>query len=222
MGLKFRDRMEAGQQLATRLTEYANNPNVLVLALPRGGVPVAYEIAQALNVPLDICLVRKLGVPGQPELAMGAVAADGVMVLNQDVLNNYRISERMLLQVAELEKQELARRAQVYRGNRPLPRIHDRVIILVDDGIATGATLRAAISLLRPQQPHSIIVAAPIASAAAHQALEQVVQSVVCLSTPELLSSIGMWYDNFSQTTDAEVCNLLALAAQRQTECSLG
>lgn len=222
MNSRFHDRIEAGRLLATRLMEYANRPDVLVLALPRGGVPVGYEIAQALNVPLDICLVRKLGAPGQKELAMGAIAPGGIMVLNNEVLRNLQISRQMLLQVATQEKQELERRAQVYRGDRPLPQVRDRVIILVDDGIATSSTLRAAIALLQQQHPQKIVVAAPVAPATVCQSLQRLVQEIVCLSMPEPLSSIGMWYQDFSQTTDEEVCHLLSLAAQQQTECSLG
>jgi putative phosphoribosyl transferase len=202
--------------------EYANRPDVLILALPRGGVPVAYEIAQALNVPLDVCLVRKLGAPGQRELAMGAIAPGGIMVLNNEVLRNLRISRQGLLEVATQEKQELDRRAQAYRGDRPLPEVRNRVVILIDDGIATSATLRAAITLLQRQHPQKIVVAAPVAPATVCQSLRRLVQEVICLSTPEPLSSIGMWYQDFSQTTDEEVCRLLNLAAQRQTECSLG
>lgn len=222
MNLRFRDRTEAGRLLATRLMEYANRPDVIVLALPRGGVPVGYEIAQALNISLDVCLVRKLGAPGQEELAMGAIAPGGVMVLNNDVLRNLRISRQMLLEVATQEKQELERRTQAYRGDRPLPEIRNRVVILVDDGIATSATLRAAITVLQRQQPQKIIVAVPVAPATVCQSLRRLVQEVVCLSTPDPLSSIGMWYQDFSQTTDEEVCRLLDLVANQQTECSLG
>lgn len=222
MSFKFRDRTEAGQLLATRLTTYANRPDALVLALPRGGVPVGFEIAQALNIPLDICLVRKLGVPGQEELAMGAIAPDGIMVLNNDVLRTMRISRQALLEVATSEKQELERRMQAYRGDRPAPQIRDRLIILVDDGIATSSTLRAAITLLQRQHPQGIIVAAPVAPATVCESLQKLVQEVVCLSTPEPLHSIGMWYKDFSQTTDEEVCSLLERAAQGQAEYSLG
>lgn len=222
MNSKFHNRTEAGQLLAARLTAYANRPDVLVLALPRGGVPVAYEIAQALNVPLDVCLVRKLGVPGHEELAMGAIAADGIMVLNNEVLKSMQISRQDLLQVATVERQELERRMQVYRGDRPPPQIRDRLIILVDDGIATSSTLRAAITLLQRQHPQGIIVAAPVAPASVCESLQKLVQDVVCLLTPEPFSSIGMWYRDFSQTTDQEVCELLQQAAQGQMECSLG
>lgn len=222
MEIKFRDRKEAGQQLATQLQAYANRPDVLVLALPRGGVPVAYEIAQALNLPLDVCLVRKLGAPGQAELAMGAIAPNGVMVLNKEVLRSLNVSRQALLQVANSEKQELDRRVRVYRGDRPAPLIRDRVIILVDDGIATSSTLRAAITVIQRQQPKRVVVATPIAPSSICESLERIVQQVVCLSTPEPLYSIGMWYDDFSQTSDEEVCRLLQQASTDRMQCSLG
>lgn len=222
MERKFRDRTEAGQLLAAQLQAYAHCPNGLVLALPRGGVPVAYEIAEALNLPLDICLVRKLGVPGQEELAMGAIAPNGVMVLNNEVLRMLHISRQTLLQVARLEKRELERREQVYRGDRPAPVIRDRTIILVDDGIATSSSLRAAITVLQRQHPQQIIVAAPVMPDSIYQSLGKLVQGVISLLTPEPLRSIGQWYEDFSQTSDAEVCRLLKQASIRQMECSLG
>lgn len=222
MERKFRDRTEAGQLLAAQLQAYAHCPNGLVLALPRGGVPVAYEIAEALNLPLDICLVRKLGVPGQEELAMGAIAPNGVMVLNNEVLRMLHISRQTLLQVASLEKRELERREQVYRGDRPAPVIRDRTVILVDDGIATSSSLRAAITVLQRQHPQQIIVAAPVMPDSIYQSLGKLVQGVISLLTPEPLRSIGQWYEDFSQTSDAEVCRLLKQASIRQMECSLG
>lgn len=222
MNRKFRDRTEAGQSLAKHLNSYANRPDVLVLALPRGGVPVGYEIAQALNLPLDVCLVRKLGVPGQEELAMGAIAPGGIMVLNNEVIRSLRISRQTVLQVAHSEKQELDRRLKAYRGDRPLPKLRDRLIILVDDGIATSSTLRAAIALIQRQHPKGVVVAVPVGPGGVCEALRKVVQEVVCLLTPEPLSSIGLWYRDFSQTTDETVCQLLAAAAEQQTECSLG
>lgn len=221
MATKFRDRTEAGQLLAVQLQDYANRPDALVLALPRGGVPVGYEIAKALNLPLDVCLVRKLGAPGQEELAMGAIAPGGIMVLNHEVLRSLEISRQSVMQVAEIEKQELDRRMRTYRGDRPAPQIRDRLIILVDDGIATSATLRAAITTIRRQQPQGIVVATPVAPASVCEALRTVVQAVVCLSTPDPLHSIGLWYDNFSQTSDEEVCRLLQQAPTDQMECSL-
>ncbi|MBF2002565.1 MAG: phosphoribosyltransferase [Synechococcales cyanobacterium C42_A2020_086] len=210
MTLKFWNRSEAGQLLAAKLMEFANRSDVIVLALPRGGVPVAYEIAKALQVPLDICLVRKLGVPEQEELAMGAIASGGVLILNNEVLRALHISRQTLLKVAALERQELERRDRTYRGDRPPPVIHNRTVILVDDGIATSSTLRAAIAALMRQHPKDVIVAVPVAPESTCIALRTLVSDVVCLSMPNPLNSIGMWYRDFSQTTDEEVCRLLA------------
>lgn len=213
MALRFRDRSEAGQLLATRLSHYAHWPEGLVLGLPRGGVPVAAEIAKALHLPLDVCLVRKLGVPGREELAMGAIAS-GVMILNQDVLQSLEIPEAEVLRVVAAERLELERREQTYRGDRPSPPIGNQTVILVDDGIATSATLRAAIAVLKPQQPRRIIIAIPVAPPAICRALESTVDEVVCLGTPEHLQSIGQWYQDFSQTSDAEVRQLLGFPPQ--------
>jgi len=210
MKQRFHDRTEAGKLLAAQLGEYADRLDVWVLGLPRGGVPVAYEIAQALNLPLDICLVRKLGVPGQPELAMGAIAPDDVMVLNHEILNSLEISRGALLQVVEDERQELERRDRVYRENRPEPDVQGKTVILVDDGVATGSTLRAAIATLRQKNPQAIVVAVPVAPASACQSLEAIVDKIVCLNTPEPLNSIGIWYVDFSQTSDQEVRHFLA------------
>jgi putative phosphoribosyl transferase len=219
--LKFRNRTEAGQRLAAELDQYANRPDALVLALPRGGVPVGFEIAQALNLPLDIYLVRKLGVPEQPELAMGAIAPGNIMVLNNDVLRSFRISRQTLLEVAAQERQELERRLQAYRGDRPALPVRGKLVILVDDGIATSSTLRAAIIGLNQQHPQAIVVAAPVGAVATCKALKQTVADAICLSMPEPLNSIGLWYKDFSQTSDAEVCQLLERAAE-QREYSLG
>jgi putative phosphoribosyl transferase len=210
MSQRFRDRTEAGQRLAVALSEYAHRQDVWVLGLPRGGVPVAYEIAQALDLPLDICLVRKLGVPGREELAMGAIAPGGVVVLNQEILQSLDISRRALRQVAQAERQELERRDRLYRGDRPWPEVKGQTVILVDDGIATSATLRAAIATLRRREPAAIVVAVPVAAAAADEALQGVVDRVVCLLKPEPLYSIGLWYVDFSQTSDDEVQKLLS------------
>lgn len=214
MKFRFRDRTEAGQLLAAELTKYANRDDVLVLGLPRGGVPVAYEIAKALNAPLDICLVRKLGVPGQKELAMGAIAPDNVIVLNQEILRSLEISRETLLDVAAEEKQELERRDRKYRGDRPHPEVHDRVVILVDDGIATGSTLRAAVATLRQRQPQKLVAAVPVAPPSTCASLKEILDEVVCLSTPDPLYSIGMWYKDFSQTSDEEVQQLLGRSSQ--------
>lgn len=210
MKQRFHDRTEAGKLLAAQLGEYADRSDVWVLGLPRGGVPVAYQIAQALNLPLDICLVRKLGVPGQPELAMGAIAPGNIMVLNDEILRSIGISRLALQQVLEDEKQELERRDRTYRENRPEPDVQGKTVLLVDDGIATGSTLRAAIATLRQKHPQEIVVAVPVASVSACELLRAIVDKIICLSTPEPLNSIGMWYLDFSQTSDQEVKHLLA------------
>lgn len=208
----LQNRTEAGQLLASRLTAYADCPDGLVLALPRGGVPVAFEIARKLHLPLDVCLVRKLGVPGHKELAMGAIASNDVTIVNRDVVNWLHVSPETIERVAAQEKEELARRDRVYRGNRPAPEIRDRTIILVDDGIATGATIRAAIATLRQQQPKEIVVAVPVAAPSVCQELRTEVDKLICLRKPEPLHSISLWYEDFSQTTDEEVRQLLARA----------
>ncbi|MFB2979332.1 phosphoribosyltransferase [Microseira sp. BLCC-F43] len=206
---RFRNRTEAGQLLAKKLTAYGNRTDVLVLGLPRGGVPVAYEIAVALNLPLDICLVRKLGAPGNKELAMGAIGMGGVMVLNQDVVESLHVSTQAIARVVALEEKELERRDRAYRGERPFPDLQGLAIVLVDDGIATGATLRAAIATLRQQQPARIIVAVPVAPLSTYNELKAEVDEVVSLVTPERFYSISVWYDQFDQTTDEEVRHLL-------------
>src|ERR1700737_1724601 len=206
----FRDRHEAGRELARKLGPYANRPDVRVLALPRGGVPVAYEVARALGAPLDVFLVRKLGVPGYEELAMGAVATGGVRVLNDEIVRGLGISEHEIDAAAARELQELARRQRLYRGDRPLPDIAGRTVILVDDGLATGATMRAAIRALRQQQPARIVVAVPTASADTCEALKAEADDVICAMTPEPFFAVGHWYEDFTQTTDDEVRELLA------------
>jgi predicted phosphoribosyltransferase len=205
----LKNRSEAGYLLALKLKKYANNPQGLVLGLPRGGIPVAYEIAKYLHLPLDLCLVRKLGVPKRPELAMGAIAWGGVKVFNQDIINELKITATAIEKVVEQELAELSRRERIYRGNRPLPTINGKIIILVDDGIATGATLKAAIMTLKKQQPKQIIVAVPIVSLSMIPAIEAEIDSLVCLMKPENLNSISLWYEDFSQTSDEEVTRLL-------------
>ncbi|MEG3438450.1 phosphoribosyltransferase [Pannus brasiliensis CCIBt3594] len=207
---RFRDRTEAGRLLAERLTEYTNAPDTLVLALPRGGVPVAYEIARALHLPLDICLTRKLGVPGRKELAMGAIGQGGIRVINESIVEDLGLSERAIERVAREEAIELERRDRLYRGDRPLPAIEGKTILLVDDGIATGATLKAAILTLQARDPRSIVVAVPVAPAETRYQLEELVDRVVCVLEPEALMAISAWYDDFSQTSDGEVRELLA------------
>lgn len=210
----FRNRTEAGQKLAQQLLHYANRPDVLVLGLPRGGVPVAFEVARALNVPLDIMSVRKLGVPGQEELAMGAIASGGRRVLNEEVMQGLGIPPNVIEAVTAREHQELARRERRYRGNRPGFDVRGRTVILVDDGLATGATMLAAIVALRQQKPARIVVAVPVASPSICQELRAVADEVVCLLMPELFLGVGRWYDDFSPTTDAEVQSLLERAMQ--------
>jgi putative phosphoribosyl transferase len=214
MTTRFRNRAEAGHLLAQKLIAYAYRPDVLVLGLPRGGVPVAFEVAKALQVPLDIWLVRKLGVPTQKELAMGAIATGGVRVLNQEVVNWLGISDEVIDKVAAQEQQELERRNQVYRGNRPAPDVRNRTIILVDDGLATGSTMHAAITSLRQQQPDRIIVAVPVAPPSVYKDFKHEADEIVCLQTPELFHAIGVWYVDFSQTTDQEVRELLEQPSQ--------
>jgi erythromycin esterase-like protein/predicted phosphoribosyltransferase len=210
----FRDRTEAGRLLAAKLAAYANRPNVLVLALPRGGVPVAYEVARALGAPLDVFLVRKLGVPGYEELAMGAVATGGVRVLNDQIVRALRIPDYVIDSVAAEEQQELARRERLYRGGRPLPDVRGRTVILVDDGLATGATMHAAVKALRQQQPARIVVAVPTAAPETCEELRSEVDEVICAITPEPFDAVGRWYEDFSQTTDEEVRQLLGRRQQ--------
>ena len=214
----FRDRGDAGRRLATGLMDYAGRPDLLVLALPRGGVPVAYEVARALGARLDVFLVRKLGLPGHEELAMGAIASGGVRVLNQDVVNVLQIPEQLIDKVAEAELRELERREHTYRGNRPPPDVHGKTIILVDDGLATGSTMRAAATALRQQGPARIVVGVPVAAPEICEEFRDEVDDIVCAITPEVLFGVGAWYQDFSQTTDDEVRDLLAKAARdRQT-----
>jgi erythromycin esterase-like protein/adenine/guanine phosphoribosyltransferase-like PRPP-binding protein len=206
----FRDRRDAGRQLAKKLTAYANRPDVIVLALPRGGVPVAYEVARALRAPMDVFLVRKLGVPGYEELAMGAVATGGIRVLNDEVVQRLGIPDFIIETVAAREQQELARRERLYRGGRPPPDVRGRTLILVDDGLATGATMHAAIQALRQQQPARIVVAVPTASPDTCEQMRKEVDEVICGITPDQFQAVGQWYRDFSQTTDEEVRALLA------------
>lgn len=216
----LQNRSEAGQLLAARLMAYANRADVLVLALPRGGVPVAFEIAQQLHLPLDVCLVRKLGAPGRKELAMGAIASGGVRVINQDVVDWLHVSPDSIAEVAQREQQELERRDRAYRGERPFPIIEGRTIILVDDGIATGSTIEAAIVTLQQQHPNTIIVAVPVAPPTECQVLENQVDRVICLKQPENLHSISLWYEDFSQTSDEEVRSLLDRANRELASAS--
>jgi len=213
--MRYRDRLAAGQQLAENLIVYANRLDVLVLALPRGGVPVGFAVAEALHTPLDVFLVRKLGVPGHKELAMGAIASGGVRVLNEDVVRFLQIPLTVIDAVAAQEQQELERRTQHYRRGRPPLDVPGGTVILVDDGLATGATMRAAVVALRQQQPARIVVAVPIASSTVCRKLETVAAEVVCAETPEPFYAVGLWYEDFEPTSDTEVCDLLAQAAHR-------
>jgi len=207
--LPFRDRPQAGQLLSKKLAGYANREDVIVLALPRGGVPVAREIARSLRAPLDVFLVRKLGVPGQEELAMGAIASGGVRILNQDIVQTMGIPAHVIDSVTATEVQELARRERLYRGDRPAPDVTGHTVILVDDGLATGATMRAAVAALRRMKPKRIVIAVPIAAVPTRQEFAREVDEIVCLHTPEPFFSVGFWYDDFSQTTDEDIREML-------------
>lgn len=209
---RYYDRAAAGRALARQLTDYANRPNVLVLALPRGGLPVAYEVARALRAPLDVFVVRKLGVPGHEELAMGAIATGGVRVVNPEVLRMLDIPPEVVDAVAARELRELERREHAYRDDRPPPDVHGKTVILIDDGLATGATMRAAVAALRAQGPVRIVVAVPVASPDTCAELSREVEEIICAETPEPFYGVGWWYERFDQTTDAEVHELLARA----------
>ena len=219
INLPFSDRASAGRTLAERLQTPRGRGEALVLALPRGGVPLAAEVARALDAPLDLLLVRKLGAPGQAELAMGAIASGGVQVLNPDVISALGISDRTIDRVAEVEGAELERRTRAYRGDRPPPRITGRQVILIDDGLATGATMRAAVAAVRAKKPARLVVAVPVASAEAIELLQPAVDELVCLATPEPFLAVGRWYASFPQTSDDEVRALLLAAANRAEAC---
>lgn len=211
--MRFADRRAAGRVLATRLRGYARREDVLVLALPRGGVPVGFEVARELRAVLDVMIVRKLGVPGHEELAMGAVASGGVRYLNEEIVAGLRIPEAAIAEVAVREGAELARRERLYRGARAAPAVQGKTVILIDDGIATGATMRAAARALGQLGPARLIAAAPIGAADSVAALSEQVDEVVCLDTPEPFVAVGVWYDHFPQLSDAEVRALLHEAA---------
>ena len=206
--------------MGARLARYAARSDVLVLALPRGGVPVAYEVAKQLGAPLDVFLVRKLGVPGYEELAMGAIASGGVRVINEDVVRYMDIPGEVIDLVAAGEQQEMERRERAYRDDRPLPEVKDRVLILVDDGLATGSSMRAAAQALRKQQPARIVVAVPVSAAQTCDEFRGEVDEVVCVNTPEPFQGVGLWYEDFSQTTDEEVRELLERATQQQQQAA--
>lgn len=208
----FQDRTEAGQLLAERLVHYANRPGVIVLGLPRGGVPVAFEVARALRAPLDVFVVRKLGTPGQPELAMGAIASGGVRVLNEEVVRGLAIPMEVIDEAAAEEGQELRRRELAYRGSYSEPEVRGKTVLLIDDGVATGSTLRAAIRALRAQRPARLVVGVPTAARSTYYELQPEVDEFVALMTPEPFYGVGQWYEDFGQTSDAEVTALLERA----------
>lgn len=212
---RYANRTEAGQVLADALTHLRGQPDVVVLALPRGGVPVAFEVARELNAPLDIFLVRKLGVPGHEELAMGAIATGGVRVLNPGVVQALGIEPEAIDEVAGRERRELDRREREYRGDRPEPELAGRTAVLVDDGLATGSTMRAAATAVRQQNPGKLIVAVPVAAPDTCEEFRAEVDEIVCPRTPEPFHAVGLWYEDFSQTTDEEVRELLARAWER-------
>lgn len=213
MEVRFRDRQDAGRHLAAALGSYAGRDDVLILALPRGGVPVGYEVARALGAPLDVMQVRKLGVPGHEELAMGAIASGGVRILSEGVVETLGIPERVIATVAAAEEQELDRRERVYREGRPFPEVRGRTVILVDDGLATGSTMRAAAAALRAHGAGRLVAAVPVAPRESCDALRDLVDEVICAVTPEPFLAVGEWYEDFTQTSDADVQDLLRRAA---------
>jgi putative phosphoribosyl transferase len=205
----FHDRADAGRVLAGELASYAGRDDVLVLALPRGGVPVAYEVARALGAPLDVFLVRKLGLPGHEEFAMGAIASGGIRLLNDDVIREFGVTPAEIAAVSRAEQEELERRERQYRADRPKPAVAGRTVILVDDGLATGSSMRAAVLALRQERPERVIVAVPVAAAETCDEFRGLVDDIVCAETPEPFYAVGLWYEDFSQTTDEAVRELL-------------
>jgi predicted phosphoribosyltransferase len=210
----FPNRIEAGRILAEKLEKYADRSDVIVLGLPRGGVPVANEVAERLRVPLDVFIVRKLGVPGFEELAAGAIASGGVRVLNEDVVRAIPHADQAIEAVTARESAELERREETYREGRPAPELRDRIVILVDDGLATGATMRAAVKALRQQEAAKIVVAVPVGPPDTCHEIEEQADETICLSTPPFFQAVGQYYEDFSQTTDEDVRELLGRAAQ--------
>jgi putative phosphoribosyl transferase len=219
-GRPYRDRREAGRYLAQKLADYADRSDVLVLALPRGGVPVAYEVARVLGAPLDVFLVRKLGVPGHEELAMGAIASGGLVLLNQEIVRALGIGSSLINEVISTQRTELERRDRQYRGDRPPPDVHGKTAILIDDGLATGASMRAAVAALRQQHPARIVVAVPIAAPSTCAEFRDEVDEIVCARTPEPFRAVGLWYEDFTQTTDDEVGDLLLWAREGRDTAS--
>lgn len=206
---KFFDRCEAGVILAKNLKEYANNPNVIILALPRGGVPVAYEIANALSAPLDVFIVRKLGLPGHEELAIGAIASGGTIFFNESLMSQLNINRISIQNVIEKEQEELVRREHLYRGDKAFPNLKEKTVLLVDDGIATGATMTAAIEALRKHKPTTIVIAVPVAAYSTCEEMAPLVERIVCPLKPIDFYAVGLWYEHFPQISDNEVIELL-------------
>jgi putative phosphoribosyl transferase len=214
----FLDRYDAGRRLAAALSTYANQPDLLILALPRGGVPVAYEVARALHAPLDVFLVRKLGFPGHPELAMGAIATGGVRILDRQLIGMYGVPAGEIERVTAAERREMERREWLYRDGRPPPDVSGRTVILIDDGLATGSTMRAAVEALREEGAKKIVAAVPVAAPDTCSAMKDEVDDIVCAITPEPFRAVGLWYADFSETTDEEVRQLLSQATATATE----
>jgi putative phosphoribosyl transferase len=209
MPIRFRNRRDAGVKLARELREYAGRRDVIVLALPRGGVPVGYEVAKALDVPLDVFIVRKLGLPWHEELAMGALASGGVRLLDTDLIRVAQVSDEEIERITQQEQVELERREKQFRGDRPFPSLDGKTSILVDDGLATGSTMRVAVAALRLEKPASIVVAVPVAAVETCAGFRDVADRIVCAETPQPFNAVGLWYEDFSQTTDDEVHELL-------------
>jgi predicted phosphoribosyltransferase len=209
MNRPFPDRLEAGRVLAKDLSDYSGRRDVVILGLPRGGIPVAFEVGLALGAPLDVFVVRKLGAPGQEELAMGAIASGGVVVINDEVVEAFQVSQELLDATIEREQSELSRRERLYRGDRPLVEVSGRTVILVDDGLATGSTMRAAVAALRQMRPAAIVVAVPTASPSTCEEFRGIADECICSIRPEPFRAVGLWYDNFEQVSDETVCALL-------------
>jgi predicted phosphoribosyltransferase len=213
MNTRFRDRVHAGRVLARALEDYKGKPNLLVLALPRGGVPVAFEVARELGAPLDVFVVRKLGMPGHEEYAIGAIASGGVRILNEEAIRGFGVTDAEIDAVTAEEQMELERRERRYRDGRPAPDVRGKTVILVDDGLATGSTMRAAVEALREEGPARLVVAVPTAAPETCEDIASLVDEMVCAMTPEPFYAVGLWYDDFGQTTDEEVHDLIALSA---------